>query len=77
MNIAQQKVQYPAKDESFPGIRKQLLENKCISRSSPLLQYSPFVGSAGLIRSTGRIQRLEGVAFDMKHPILLDAGHLL
>ena len=73
MDIAQQKVQYLAQGESFPGIRKQLLENKCISRSSPLLQYSPFVGSAGLIRSTGRIQRLEEVAFDMKHPILLDA----
>ena len=46
-DIAQQKVQYLPQYESFPGICKQLLENKCISRSSPLLQYSPFVGSAG------------------------------
>ena len=75
MDIAHQIVQYLAQDESFSGIRKQLFENKCISRSSPLLQYSPFVGSAGLIWSTGRIQRLEGVAFDMKHPILFDARH--
>ena len=64
LDIAEEKVQYLAQSESFPGIRKQLLQGKCCSRSSSLLPYSPFVGQGGL-----------GVAFDMKHPILLDARH--
>ena len=66
---------YLAQGESFSCIRKQLLENKCISRLSPFIQYSPFVGSAGLVRSTGHIQRLAGVAIGMKHPILFNARH--
>ena len=46
---AQQKVQQNiVQDNSFPGIRKQLLENKCINSSSLLLQHSPFVGCDGL-----------------------------
>ena len=75
LDIAEDKVQYLAQSESFPGIRKLLLQGKSCSRSSSLLPYSPLVGQGGLLRSTGRTQRLMGVAFDMKHPILLDARH--
>ena len=75
MDIAQQNVQYLAKDESFLGIRRQLLQNKCIGCSNLLLQYSTIIRSAWFIRSSGLIQRLAGVAFDKKLAILRDACH--
>ena len=37
----------------------------------------PFIGPAGILRSTGRISRLVNSNFDSKHPILLDLRHAI
>ena len=47
---------------------------KTLSRIS---SYSPFIGPNGLIRSTGRIQRLSATAFEARHPIILDSHRLI
>ena len=39
--------------------------------------YSPFIGPNGLIRSTGRIQRLSATAFETRHSIILDSRNRL
>ena len=44
---------------------------------SRIAVYSPFIGPAGLLRSTGRIKRLAEIDFDLKHPIILDGRHPL
>ena len=54
-----------------------LTAGKPIKISSKIATYSPFIGPAGIIRSTGRIVPLVNTEFDTKHPILLDARHTL
>ena len=44
--------------ESFPIELKTLTAGKPIKNSSEVATYSPFIGPAGIIRSTGRIVRL-------------------
>ena len=68
-------LQYLVQGESFYAVRKVLLENKFIKRSSRIGPFSPFIGPNRLIRSAGRIKRLVEVDFDVKHPIVLDARH--
>ena len=72
---AQTKLFYLAQSESFPREKKLLLKNSPLSRSSKLLQFSPFVGPNSLLRATGRTKQLEVSSFDAKHPVLLDSRH--
>ena len=72
---AQMKLFYLAQLESFPIEKKLLLKNFPLSRSSKLLQFSPFVGPNGLLRATGRTKQLDVSSFDAKHPVLLDSRH--
>ena len=51
--------------------------SKTVKKSSRIAQYAPFMGSAFLIRSTGRIRRLVETDYDTKHPIILDGRHTL
>ena len=44
--------------ESFPIELKTFAAVKTIKKSSEIATYSPFIGPAGIIRSTGRIVRL-------------------
>ena len=66
-----------AQMESSPVELKTLTAGKPIWNSSKIATYSPFIGPAGIIHSTGRIVRLVNTEFDTKHPILLDARHTL
>ena len=50
--------------ESFPVELKTLTAGKPIKNSSKIATYSPFIGPAGIIRSTGRIVRLVNTEFD-------------
>ena len=75
MDIAEQKLIYLSQDESFPSELKLLRAGKVITRNSRIAKYSPFIGPAGILRSTGRISRLVNSDFDSKHPIILDARH--
>ena len=77
LDIAESKLIHLAQMESFPVGLKTLIAAKPIKNSSKIATYSPFVGTAGIIRSTRRIARLVNTEFDTKHPILLDARHTL
>ena len=75
MDIAEQKLIYLSQGESFPIVLKLLRADKVITRNSRIAKYSPFIGPAGILRSTKRISRLVNSDFDSKHPIILDARH--
>ena len=72
---AQTKLFYLAQFESFPIEKKLLLKNSSLSRSSEILQFSPFIGLNGLLRATGRTKQLDVSSFDAKHLVLLDSRH--
>ena len=63
--------------ESFPAECKQFAARKHVRKPLRISSYSPFIGPNGLIRSTGRIQRLSATAFETRHPIILDSRHRL
>ena len=75
MDIAEQKLIYLSQIETFPSELKLLRSGEVITRNSRIAKYSPFIGPAGILRSTGRISRLVNSDFDSKHPIILDARH--
>ena len=75
MDIAEQKLIYLSQGETFPSELKLLRSGKVITRNSQIAKCSPFIGPAGILRSTGRISRLVNSDFDSKHPIILDARH--
>ena len=75
MDIAEQKLIYLSQGEAFPSELRLLRAGKVITRNSRIAKYSPFIGPAGILRSTGRISRLVNSDFDSKHPIILDARH--
>ena len=75
MDIAEQKLIHLSQGETFPSELKLLIAGKVITRKSRIVKYSPFIGPAGNLRSTGRISRLVNSDFDSKHPIILDARH--
>ena len=77
LDIAESKLIHLAQMESFPVELKTLTAGKPIKNNSKIATYSPFIGPAGIIRSTGRIVRLVNTEFDSKHPITLDARHTL
>ena len=68
LDIAESKLIHLAQMESFPVELKTLTAGKPIKNSSKMATYSPFIGPAGIIRSTGRIVRL--VNMPMTMPIL-------
>ena len=73
--IAEVKLFHLIQQESFPSEVKNLRADTPISKSSRVAQYTPFLGTDGVLRSTGRIKRLVGVDFNAKHPIILDGQH--
>ena len=75
MDIAEQKLIYLSKGETIPSELKLLRSGKVITKKSRIAKYSPFIGPAGILRSTGRISRLVNSDFDSKHQIMLDARH--
>ena len=75
MDIAEQKLNYLSQGETFPSELKLLRSGKIITKNSRIAKYSPFIGPAGILRSTGRISRLVVSDFDSKQPIILDALH--
>ena len=77
MDIAEKKLIYLSQGETFLSELKLLRSGKVITRNSRIAKYSPFIGSDGILRSTGRISRLVNSDFDSKHPIILDARHAI
>ena len=69
LDIAEIKLIHLAQIESFPVELKTLTAGNFIKNSSKIATYSPIIGLAGIIRSTGRIVRLVNADFDTKHPI--------
>ena len=63
--------------DSFPVELKTITSGKAIKNSSKIATYSPFIGPAGIIRSTGPIVRLVNTEFDTKHPILPNISSLV
>ena len=74
--IAEEKLLQLSQLESFPAENKQLAAGKYVKKSSRISSYSPFIGPNGLIRSTGRIQRLSATALETRHPIISSASFL-
>ena len=75
ISVAEQKLLFLVQTESFSVEKKSLMNNRPINKSSPISNFSPFIGPNGLLRSTGRTQRLSILSFETKHPILLDSRH--
>ena len=77
LQVAEAKLQFLVQTESFPFEKKQLLDEKDLTRKNPISPYTPFIGPTALIRSSGPIKRLVVVAadYDIKHPIILDSRH--
>ena len=73
--IAEQKLCFLVKSESFPNETKNLLKSCPWSKPSIIKDFSPFIGPNGLLCSQGRTKHLEVANFDVKHPILLDSRH--
>ena len=73
MDIAEQKLIYLSQVKTFPSELKLLRSGKVITRNNRIVKYLPFIGPAGILRSTGRISRLVNSDFDSKLPIILDA----
>ena len=69
LDIAASNLIHLARMESFPVEIKTLTAGKPIKNSSKIATYSPFIGPAGIIRSSRRIKRLVKTEFDTKHPI--------
>ena len=61
--------------QSFITEKEDLLDNKSVKKSRRIAQCTSFIGPHGLICSSGRLRRLEEIAFDTMHPIVLDARH--
>ena len=57
--------------------KSNLLKSLPLSSKSKIAQFSPFIGSNGVVRASGRTKQLEVATFDVKHPIILDARHPL
>ena len=53
--------QYLVQGESLNTERIDLLDNKSVKRSSGIVQFTPFIGPHGLIRSSGRLRRLVAI----------------
>ena len=64
LDIAETKLNHLAQMESFPVELKTLTAGKPIENSSKIVKYSPFIGLAGIIRSTGRNVRLVKTEFE-------------
>ena len=75
LESAEQKLFFLVQSESFPNETKILLKSHPVSRPSIIKDFSPFIGSNGLLRAQGRTKNLEVANFDVKHPILLDSRH--
>ena len=74
---AEQRLFFLTEAETFHVEKSNLLKSTPLSKTSKLAQFFPFIGPNGLLRASGRTKSLDVATFDMKHPILLDARHLL
>ena len=57
--------------------KSNLLKTSPLSSKSKIAHFSPFIGPNGLLRASGRTNKLQIATFDTKHPIILDARHPL
>ena len=73
----QQRLFHLVQLESFNTEKKCLLKSSPLSKSSKIVEFSPFIGPIGLLRASGRTKQLDVATFDMKHPILPDSRHPL
>ena len=55
LDEAERHLKYLVQGESFNTERKDLLDNKCVKKSSRIAQFTPFIRPHGLIRSSGRL----------------------
>ena len=76
-DFAENKLFHLVQMEFFPVEVKTINAGKLNENSSKSALNSPFIGPAGIIRSTGRIVCLVNTKFHTKHPILLYARHTL
>ena len=77
LDNAQQRLFHLVQFESFNTEKKCLLKSLPLSKSSKIVEFSPFIGHNGLLRASGRTKQLDVASFDIKHPILLDSRHPL
>ena len=57
--------------------KSNLFKSSSLSSKSKIAQFSPFIGSNGLVRASGRTKQLEVATFDVNYPTILDAHHPL
>ena len=57
--------------------KSNLLKTSPLGSSSKIAHFSSFSGPNGLLRASGRTNKLQIATFDVKHPIIQDARHPL
>ena len=61
--------------EHYSAEREALQQGQSVRASSVIARLSPFLGSDGLLRMKGRLQRSE-LGYEEKHPVILPKCHL-
>ena len=65
LEVTELHLQYLVQGDSCESERKILFDNKAVKRSSRIAPHSPFLSPNGLIRSSGRINQLMEVGFNV------------
>jgi hypothetical protein len=66
-----------AQRESFAAELTCRAADRNVSAKSRLAPLSPFLGADTLLRSKGRLSKMQTLCFDTRHPVLLDGHHPL
>jgi hypothetical protein len=63
-----------AQVESFTSEYMNLSSGKCLTGKSSLLNLNPRIDDHGVLRSEGRLQNAQMLAYDIRYPIILPRG---
>lgn len=64
-----------SQSDSFPSELTYLKQNKQLPTNSRLLQVTPYLDEAGILRVSGRIDKVVGVEYPTCRPVILDGRH--
>ncbi|XP_053964298.1 uncharacterized protein LOC128867221 [Anastrepha ludens] len=64
-----------SQENAFSEEVKSLQHGQNIQRQSAIYKWSPYLDEVGILRVKGRIDFLEGVAVDVKRPVILPKNH--
>ncbi|CAG9127517.1 unnamed protein product [Plutella xylostella] len=75
LKVAENHVLQRSQLESFSEELKNIIEGKLVPKTSRLKNLTPYLGTDHILRNNGRIKFAQGIADEMKTPIILDGRH--